>query len=133
MPTLESCKLNGVTVIARTHKDTSIFSWIMVKLFTLWHSNLGESFLLEYQTSVILIFWNNVYFSRYRVLRAFTNGAKSTEKALFREIYIFSKKLKLHLLDIHKRKLSLKFECHSVNGLTIIARKHASAHRYFQT
>ena len=27
------------------------------------------------------------------------------------------------ILDIHKRKLFTKFECHSVNGMVIIARK----------
>ena len=32
------------------------------------------------------------------------------------------------MLDIHKRKLSPKFECHSMNGLTIIAIKHQYTH-----
>ena len=57
---------------------------------------------------------------------------KTTEKAISREIKIFSKIWKFCFLDINERKLFTKFECHSVNGMAIIARKLTNTHTYYQ-
>ena len=47
---------------------------------------------------------------------------KTTEKAISREINIFSKIWKICFLDINERKLFTKFECHSVHDMAIISR-----------
>ena len=55
---------------------------------------------------------------------------KPTEKAISREINLFSNIWKFSFLDINEMKLFTKFEWHSVNGMAIIARKLTKYQKY---
>ena len=96
-----------------------VFLAIMVKPFTIWHSNFGESFLSWISNKCNYFFFENMYISRNITFSVLLLTCVKARRRRYLEKYTFFFK-KLKMLDIHKRKLSPKFECHIVNGLTIV-------------
>ena len=94
MAKLESSRLNGVAVIVETHKHTSMLSWIMVKPFTLWDSNFGESFLLWISNKCNFYFFEKMYISRDIAFSVLLQTEVKARRRRYLEKYTFFQKNK---------------------------------------